>query len=531
MLDANSKEQLISVFAGLQANYTLDITVSPQHENKSELLELLNDVAAASEKITCKVKDGKDLSFSLLKNGEDTGIRFRGIPNGHEFTSLLLAVLNADGKGKNIPDEAICRRIQALKGNIHLTTYVSLTCTNCPDVVQTLNLMALLNPRIRHEMADGAIYQEEANALKIQAVPAVFADGQLLHVGKADLSELLSKLEAHYGIESEASKIPEKYYDVIVIGGGPAGSAAAVYLARKGLKVALVAERIGGQVKETVGIENLISIPYTTGKQLADNLKTHLQHYSVDLLEHRKVEKLEINGKEKIVSATGGGKFIAPAVIVATGASWRKLNVPGESEYIGKGVAFCPHCDGPFYQGKHVAVVGGGNSGIEAAIDLAGICSKVTVFEFLDELKADSVLQEKAKSLSNVEIFVSSQTMEVTGNGEKVAGIRVKNRKTNEERLMDLDGIFIQIGLSPNSVIFKETLATNRFGEIEIDACCRTNQPGIYAAGDVTTVPYKQIIISMGEGAKAALSAFNDLITNSTSHSEISDKSAPPPIA
>lgn len=512
MLDSTLKEQLISVFAGLQANYTLYATVSPQHENKGELSELLNDVAAASEKITCQVKDGKDLSFSLLKNGDDTGIRFRGVPNGHEFTSLLLAILNADGKGKNIPDETVCQRIQALKGDIRLTTYVSLTCTNCPDVVQTLNLMALLNPRIRHEMVDGAIYQEEANGLKIQAVPAVFADGQLLHVGKAGLGELLSKLEARYSVETETLETSEKHYDIIVVGGGPAGSAAAIYSARKGLKVALVAERIGGQVKETLGIENLISVPYTTGNQLADNLKTHLQRYAVDLLEHRKVEKLETNGREKTVSATGGEKFIAPAVIVATGASWRKLNVPGESDYTGRGVAFCPHCDGPFYQGKHVAVIGGGNSGIEAAIDLVAICSKVTVFEFLDELKADNVLQEKAKSLPNIEIFVSSQTMEVLGNGEKATGIRVKNRKTDEERRVDLDGIFVQIGLSPNSAVFKKILATNRFGEIETDTYCRTNQPGIYAAGDVTTTPYKQIIISMGEGAKAALSAFDDRI-------------------
>ncbi|MDR1632960.1 MAG: alkyl hydroperoxide reductase subunit F [Dysgonamonadaceae bacterium] len=512
MLDSTLKEQLISIFSGLEADYTLNITVSPQHESKGELLELLNDVAATSEKITCRVEDGKDLSFSLLKNGEDTGIRFRGVPNGHEFTSLLLAILNADGKGKNIPDEAVVRRIQALKGDIRLTTYVSLTCTNCPDVVQTLNLMALLNPRIRHEMTDGAIYQEEANALKIQAVPTVFADGQLLHVGKADLGELLDKLEAHYGSTAETLETSEKHYDIIIVGGGPAGSAAAIYSARKGLNVALVAERIGGQVKETLGIENLISVPYTTGNQLADNLKTHLQRNAVDLLEHRKVEKLETNGKEKIVSATGGEKFIAPAVIVATGASWRKLNIPGESDYIGRGVAFCPHCDGPFYQGKHVAVIGGGNSGIEAAIDLAGICSKVTVFEFLDELKADNVLQEKAKSLPNVEIFMSSQTVEVLGDGEKVTGIRVKNRKTDEERRFDLDGIFVQIGLSPNSAVFKEILTTNRFGEIEIDTYCHTNQPGIYAAGDVTTTPYKQIIISMGEGAKAALSAFNDRI-------------------
>jgi alkyl hydroperoxide reductase subunit F len=510
MLDSELKEQLISIFAGLQADYALDIAVAPEHESKSELVELLNEVAASSEKITCRIKEGEGVSFRLLKNGEDTGIKFCGIPTGHEFTSLLLAILNADGKGKNIPDEAVCRHIQALKGDIHLATYVSLTCTNCPDVVQTLNLMALLNSRIHHEMVDGAIYREEADALGVQAVPSVFADGKLLHVGKADLGELLGKLDAHYGVEAGKTEISEKRYDLIVIGGGPAGSAAAIYSARKGLNVAVVAERIGGQVKETVGIENLISVPYTTGEQLADNLKTHLQHCSVNLLEHRKVEKLEIAGQEKIISTADGEKLVAPIVIIATGASWRRLNVPEESDYIGRGVAFCPHCDGPFYQGKHVAVVGGGNSGIEAAIDLAGICSKVTVFEFLDTLKADNVLQEKARNLSNVEIFVSSQTTEVVGNGEKVTGIRIKDRQTEKERLVDLDGVFVQIGLSPNSAVFKETVATNRFGEIEIDAHCRTNQPGIYAAGDVSTTPYKQIIISMGEGAKAALSAFED---------------------
>ncbi|GHT11823.1 alkyl hydroperoxide reductase subunit F [Bacteroidia bacterium] len=510
MLDSTLKEQLKTIFADLQANYVLDISVSSQHESRTALVELLNDVADSSDKITCRIKDGEALEFSLLQNESTTGIKFRGVPNGHEFTSLLLAILNADGKGKNIPDAVICNRIKALKGNIHLTTYASLTCTNCPDVVQALNLMALLNENLTHEMVDGAIYQSETDALKIQAVPSVFADGKLLHVGKANLGELLSKLEAHYGMDAKKKESSVKNYDVVVIGGGPAGSAAAIYSARKGLNVAIVAEKIGGQVKETVGIENLISVPYTTGEELVGNLKAHIQQYSVDLLEHRKVESIEVKDKEKIISVAGGEKIIATAVILATGAAWRKLNVPGETEYIGRGVAFCPHCDGPFYKGKHVAVVGGGNSGIEAAIDLAGICSKVTVFEFLDELKADQVLQEKAKNLSNVEIFLSSQTTEVTGNGEKVTGIRVKNRKTEEERIVELDGIFVQIGLVANSAAFKETVNTNRFGEIEIDAHCRTNQPGIYAAGDVTTVPYKQIIIAMGEGAKAALSAFED---------------------
>ncbi len=513
MLDQSLKDQLRSLFADLNNEYILDITASPQHESYKELTDLLNDVASCSEKITEKITDGDGLEFSILKNGENTGIKFRGVPNGHEFTSLLLAILNSDGKGKNIPDEFISNRIKALKGPIHLTTYVSLTCTNCPDIVQALNVMAILNPAISHEMVDGAINQEEVDALKLQGVPAVFADGQLLHVGRGDLGELLSKLESHYGTQEQSTEEEKiRTYDVIVIGGGPAGAAAAIYSARKGLSVALIAERVGGQVKETVGIENLISVPKTTGEELANNIKLHVQDYSINVLEHRKVERVEAEGLQKTVYVSGGEVFISPALIIATGASWRKLNVNGETEYIGKGVAFCPHCDGPFYKGKHVAVVGGGNSGIEAAIDLAGICSKVTVFEFLDELKADKVLQEKAKSLSNVEIILSAQTTEVVGNGEKITGIHIIDRKTEEAKKIELDGIFVQIGLAANSDVFKELVATNRFGEIEVDAHCRTNIPGVYAAGDVTNVPYKQIIIAMGEGAKAALSAFEDRI-------------------
>ncbi len=512
MLDLSLKQQLQDIFSGLEANYMLDISVSSQHENRDELLELLSDVAECSDKISCRINEGKRLEFSLLKNGAETGIKFRGIPNGHEFTSLLLAVLNSDGKGKNIPDDSIRNRVKALKGPIRLTTYVSLTCTNCPDVVQALNAMTTLNEQISHEMVDGAIYQEEIEALNIQGVPSVFADGKLLHVGRGDFGELLGKLETHYGVNESLPENAVKNYDVIVLGGGPAGASAAIYSARKGLKVAILTERIGGQVKETLGIENLISVPKTTGDELAGNLKKHVLEYSIDLLEHRRVEKIILEDKEKIALAAGGEKFSAPVLIAATGASWRKLNVPGEAEYIGRGVAFCPHCDGPFYKDKHAAVVGGGNSGIEAAIDLAGICSKVTVFEFLDELKADKVLQEKVKTLPNVEIFLSSQTTEVIGNGEKVTAIRVKDRKTEQERTVELDGVFVQIGLSPNSAILKDVVNTNRFGEIEIDTHCRTNVSGIYAAGDVTTVPYKQIIISMGEGAKAALTAFEDRI-------------------
>lgn len=512
MLDVAMKNQLAGIFSGLAGNYTFDIRVSPQHESKDELLELLNDVASCSDKISCQVNDGEGLQFTLVKDGKPTGIKFRAVPNGHEFTSLLLAILNSDGKGKNIPDESIQNRVKSLKGPIHLTTYVSLTCTNCPDVVQALNAMTTLNSGITHETVDGAINQKEVEEMKVQGVPSVFADGKLIHVGRSDFGELLSKLEEAYGLNENAGDTKVKDYDVLVIGGGPAGSSAAIYSARKGLKVGVVAERIGGQVKETVGIENLISVPQTTGTKLADDLRTHMNDYTIDILEHRRIEKVEINGIDKLLTTANGEKFSAPAVIIATGASWRRLNVPGETEYIGRGVAFCPHCDGPFYKGKHVAVVGGGNSGIEAAIDLAGICSKVTVLEFMDELKADKVLQEKAKSLSNVEIFLHTQSLEVMGNGENVTGLRIKDRKTEAERTIELDGIFVQIGLAANSGPFKEIVDTNKPGEIIIDAHCRTSVPGIYAAGDVSTVPYKQIIIAMGEGAKAALSAFDDRV-------------------
>jgi NADH-dependent peroxiredoxin subunit F len=510
MLDTSFKEQLKGIFASLESDYLLDISVSESHESRSELLELLGDVGECSEKIAIQVSAGDGLQFALIKDSKPTGVTFRGIPNGHEFTSFLLAILNSDGKGKNFPDGFIANRIKALKGSIRLTTYVSLTCTNCPDIVQALNMMAVLNPSITHEMVDGAINQEEVDALKLQGVPTVFADGAQIHVGRGELSDLLAKLEEKYGSATTTSEKTIKDYDVVVVGGGPAGASAAIYSARKGLKVALLAERVGGQVKETLGIENLISTSKTTGEILANNLKLHMEDYPIDILEHRKVEHVEVNGFNKVVYVAGGEQFVTPALIIATGASWRKLNVPGEIEYIGRGVAFCPHCDGPFYKGKHVAVVGGGNSGIEAAIDLAGICSKVTVLEFMDTLKADQVLQDKAKSLSNVEIFVSKQSVEVIGNGEKVIGLKVKDRVTEEESVIDLDGIFVQIGLAPNSAAFKDVVDVNRIGEIAIDTHCRTNVPGIYAAGDVSIVPFKQIIIAMGEGAKASLSAFED---------------------
>ena len=514
MLDLSIKNQVTSVFQLLEGSYTFEVNYNETRSEAKELIDFINDVVSCSPNLTAtfnKVDDKDLLEFSLLKDGVNTGVKFRGIPGGHEFTSLLLAVLNADGKGKNLPDEAIARRIKGIQGKVTLQSFISLSCTNCPEVVQTLNIFALLNPNISHEMVDGAKFQEEVNSLHIQAVPTVYANGKQFHTGRGDLATLLRKMEDTFECRFDDSCEPTvREFDVVVVGGGPAGTSAAIYSARKGLKVAIVAERMGGQVKETVGIENVISVPYTTGEKLAADLQNHIAEYDIEVFAQRTIERVELQDNIKQVFAVGGEIFESKSLIIATGASWRKLNVPGESDYLGKGVAFCPHCDGPFYKGKDVAVIGGGNSGIEAAIDLAGICRKVTVIEFADSLKADDVLQQKAQSIENVEIFTSSQTTEVIGNGSKMTALRVKNRQTNEEREMPFDGVFVQIGLVANSAPFANHLETSSIGEIKIDERCRTSIPGVYAAGDVSTVPYKQIIIAMGEGAKAALTAFDD---------------------
>ncbi len=515
MLEHDILTQVRDVFLHLNSDYVFHVCYDPRHESSEDLIEFIKDVASCSDRLSClldKVDDGR-LEFAIERNGCDLGVKFRGIPSGHEFTSLLLAVLNADGKGKNMPDSAMAERIASLNGPINLRTYVSLTCTNCPDVVQSLNVIALMNSQVTHEMVDGAAFPSEVEAMRVQAVPSVYANGKLLHVGRGSLGELLQKLEETFSscLQATASEAPKKY-DILVLGGGPAGISAAVYSVRKGLNVALITENVGGQVKETVGIENLISTPYITGTQLAASLRNHLEQYAVTLYENRRIESVQLEGDIKTVRVNGGEEFAAAALIIATGASWRRLNVVGESEYIGRGVAFCPHCDGPFYKGKHVAVIGGGNSGIEAAIDLAGICSKVSVFEFMNTLKADKVLQSKARSLPNIEIFTSSQTLKVEGDGEKVTAIQVRNRQTGEEYEFPLDAIFIQIGLIANSGPFRTALLTSQTGEIKTDGACRTSLPGVYAAGDVSDVPYKQIIIAMGEGAKAALSAFEDMV-------------------
>ncbi len=513
MLEQAMKDQVRSIFSTLSHNYTLSVNVADNHVSKDDLVQLMNDVADCSANINVEVNDGESLQLIIVKDGEKSNIVFRAVPTGHEFTTLLLAILNLDGKGKNLPDEAIVNKIQQISDVVKVKSYISLSCTNCPEVVQALNIMSIYNANIHHEIIDGAINQVEVDELGIQAVPSVYVNDELLHVGRSALGELLAKMEEKLGVQSVSMPSGEiKKYDVVVVGGGPAGVSSAVYSARKGFSVAIVAEKIGGQVTETVAIENMISVPSTTGAELSANLKMHLQDYPIDILQNRRVKDVVVEEGVKKIRTSLGEQIETPALVIATGASWRKLGVPGEEQYIGSGVAFCTHCDGPFYKGKKVVVVGGGNSGLEAAIDLSSIATEVTVLEFNDTLKGDQVLQDKLKGLANVSIKTNAQTLSVDGDGSKVTGITYKDRTSSEEHHLDIDGVFVQIGLVANSKVFADVVETNRMGEILVDATNRTKTPGIYAAGDVTIVPYKQIIIAMGEGSKAALSAFEDQI-------------------
>ena len=518
MLDLELKEQLKSVFQSLESEITLEFDES-SHPSQSELLSMLHDLADCSSTLKIVSSQNETLlpSFSLKRGGASTGVRFTGIPGGHEFSSLVLAILNADSKGKGF-DPMTQNRIRSLKGPIRLRTFISLTCENCPDVVQTLNQFALLHPDFTHEMIDGGFAPEEIERLRIQGVPSVMIGDTLLHSGRIGVMDLLGKLEAHFGIDStvpvDCSPAPSLdlgEVDVLIVGGGPAGASAAIYSARKGLTTAIITERIGGQVQETKGIENLISVPYTEGPRLSAELSRHLEHYPIRVFENRRVKEISKDDLKRVELISG--EFIrAKSVIIATGAKWRELGIPGEKEYLGRGVAFCPHCDGPFYQGKRIAVIGGGNSGVEAAIDLAGIARQVTLFEFHDALKADQVLVDKLKSLPNATILTSVKTESIEGNGHQVTALAYEDRKSGKKERIELDGVFVQIGLLPNSQFLKGTLALTPSGEIPVDAKGRTAVPGIYAAGDVTTTPFKQIIIAMGEGAKAALTAFEDRI-------------------
>jgi alkyl hydroperoxide reductase subunit F len=512
MLDTDLKDQLRGLFSQLQHSIEL-VHNESDHADQNQLLEMLTDLCTLSDKILLKSNGSKSAvpQFHIEVNNKDNGIYFRGIPGGHEFTSLVLAILNSDHKGK-FPDEAIVSQIKKLKGPIEIKTYISLSCENCPDVVQALNQMAVLHGNFKHEMIDGAYAQDEIKDLGIQGVPSVVANGQLVHSGRIQFIDLLDKLVGFFGLNGfNEMSAPQNqgHYDVVVIGGGPAGVSAAIYSARKGLKTAIIAEKIGGQVQETKGIENLISVVYTEGPKLAGQLQEHLSAYPIKVLEHRRVKNLE-NGLVKKLGFESGESLTAKSIIVATGAKWRELGIPGEKEYIGRGVAFCPHCDGPYYKGKKVAVVGGGNSGVEAAIDLAGIVRELILFEFQDQLKADQVLIDRLKGLPNVSIVTSAKTSQIHGDGQKVIALEYQNRTNNEVIKVNLDGVFVQIGLLPNSGFLRGVVETTKFGEIIVDNKGRTSQKGIYAAGDVTTVPYKQIIIAMGEGAKAALAAFED---------------------
>jgi len=514
-LDTQMKEQLASVFSQLAGTISL-VADSSSHAHQAELLEMLEEVKSTSDKIRVVLSEKQSDSprFHLRRDDRPNGISFRGIPGGHEFTSLILAILNSDRKGK-LPEGGIAARIRALKGPIRLRTYISLTCENCPDVVQALNQMAVLHDDFEHEMVDGQYAQSEIDALNIQGVPSIVVGDKMIHSGRIAFVDLLKKLEDTFGadtVEASGEILNLGHFDTVVVGGGPAGASAAIYSVRKGMKTAIIAERIGGQVQDTKGIENLIGVTYTEGPELSGKLYEHIRSYPVRLLEQRRVSGIVKNattGKTEI-SIEGGESLTADSVIITTGAKWRELGVPGEKEYIGRGVAFCPHCDGPYYKGKKISVIGGGNSGVEAAIDLAGIVREVVLVEYNDELKADKVLIDKLLSLPNVSVVKSAKTSAVIGDGQKVIAMEYVDRKTEKLQRIELDGVFVQIGLLPNSGFLKGLVELTKFGEIVVDNKGRTSVPGIYAAGDVTTTPFKQIVIALGEGAKAALAAFED---------------------
>jgi alkyl hydroperoxide reductase subunit F len=511
MLDAAIKTQLAAYLEKLQR--PIEIVASlDDSEVARQIGGLLTDIAALSDKVVART-DGNDArrpSFSvgpINNGGEAHRIRFAGLPMGHEFTSLVLALLQSGGHPPKV-DAATIARIKAIATPLRFETFISLSCHNCPDVVQALNLMAVLNPNIESLMIDGALFQDEVEARGIMAVPTIFLNGEHFGQGRMTIEEILAKVSPGGTPLLE----PREPFDVLVVGGGPAGAAAAVYAARKGIRTGLVAERFGGQVLDTLSIENLISVPRTEGPKLAAALEQHVKEYEVDIMNLQRAEALIPGADFHELRLASGATLKARSVIISTGARWRQMNVPGEEEYKAKGVCFCPHCDGPLFKGKRVAVIGGGNSGVEAAIDLAGIVAHVTLLEFDGKLRADAVLQAKLTSLPNVTVIVSAQTTEVTGDGAKVNGIRYKDRASGEVRHIELEGIFVQIGLLPNTDWLKGMVARTARGEIEVDARGETSLPGVFAAGDCTSVPYKQIIIAMGEGAKASLSAFDHLI-------------------
>lgn len=507
ILDADIKTQLSQYLQLMENDILLKVSAGNDDVSK-DMLALVDELATMSSKITVeKVELERTPSFSVNRPGEDTGVVFAGIPLGHEFTSLVLALLQVSGHAPKV-EQKLIDQIKNIQGEYHFESYISLSCHNCPDVVQALNVMSVLNSGITHTMIDGAAFKEEVESKDIMAVPTVFLNGESFGSGRMTLEEILAKM----GNGPDASELSDKDpYDVLVVGGGPAGASAAIYAARKGIRTGIVAERFGGQVMDTMGIENFISVKRTEGPKLVASLEEHVKEYDIDVMNLQRAKRLE--KKELIeVELENGAILKSKSVIVSTGARWRNVGVPGEAEFKNKGVAYCPHCDGPLFTGKDVAVIGGGNSGIEAAIDLAGIVKHVTVLEFMPELKADAVLQERLNSLPNVTVLKNVQTKEITGT-DKVNGISYIDRETEEVHHVELQGVFVQIGLVPNTDWLGETVERVR-GEIVTDKHGATNVPGVFAAGDCTNNPYKQIIISMGSGANAALGAFDYLIRN-----------------
>ncbi|RFO95725.1 alkyl hydroperoxide reductase subunit F [Rhodoferax lacus] len=515
MLESTMKTQLQTYLGMLRQPIRLIATLDDSARS-AELRELLVEIASLSDKVSLDESgtDARTPSFVIAREGETTGVRFAAIPLGHEFTSLVLALLWTGGHPPKVEPEVL-EQIKALDGDFNFEVYMSLSCHNCPDVVQAATLMAVFNPRVHTTVIDGALNQAEVDRRQVMAVPMVFLNDALFGSGRMLLEEMVAKLDVH-SEQREAAKLTAKApFDVLIVGGGPAGAAAAVYAARKGIRVGVAAERFGGQTNDTMAIENYISVLETDGPKFAAALEAQVRHYEVDIMNLQRADKIipasEAGGLISVQMANGAS-LQAKSVILSTGARWRNVNVPGESQYKNKGVAYCPHCDGPLFKGKHVAVIGGGNSGVEAAIDLAGVVKHVTLVEFADALKADAVLVNKLKSLPNVTIHVNAQTTEITGDGQKVNGLRFKDRASEAEHHVELEGVFVQIGLVPNTEFLKGTVELSRFGEIVIDAKGHTNVPGVFAAGDCTTVPYKQIVIAAGDGAKAALSAFDFLI-------------------
>ncbi|MEZ5705807.1 MAG: alkyl hydroperoxide reductase subunit F [Burkholderiaceae bacterium] len=524
MLDSTLTTQLTSYLAMLRQPIRL-IASLDDSPKAAEMRELLNEIAGMSDKVSVDEsgRDARKPSFVIAREGETTGVRFAAIPLGHEFTSLVLALLWTGGHPPKV-EAGVIEQIKALEGDHQFEVYMSLSCHNCPDVVQAASLMAIFNPRIQTVVIDGALFQEEVERRQVLAVPLMYRNGEVFGSGRMLLEEIVAKLDVK-SAEREAARLNEKDpFDVLIVGGGPAGAAAAVYAARKGIRVGVVAERFGGQVNDTMAIENYISVLETDGPKFAAALEAQVRHYEVDIMNLQRAEKLIPAGRPGDMielQLANGGSLKSRTVVLSTGARWRNVNVPGEQEYKNKGVAYCPHCDGPLFKGKRVAVIGGGNSGVEAAIDLAGIVAHVTLVEFADALKADAVLVSKLKSLPNVDIHVNAQTTEITGAEGKVNGLRYKDRVSGEEALVALEGVFVQIGLVPNTEWLKGDVTLSRFGEIEVDAKGHTNLEGVFAAGDCTTVPYKQIVIAAGEGSKAALSAFDHLIRQPVSAQEV----------